>query len=141
MDVQVQSRVVQRTQRLPFEVVALVLRGGGALGAHQAAVYEAPTEVGICPNRIAGMSIGAINAAINAGNAPNHLVDRLREFWTQMTPAEPRPGAGNTCLDFARGDAVRQLLNKMSVGFAAASGAEDSSRHVRWAVFFSPPIR
>ena len=64
MDAQVQSRVVQAAQHLPFEVVALVLQGGGALGAYQAGVYDAPSEAGIQPNWIAGMSIGAINAAI-----------------------------------------------------------------------------
>jgi NTE family protein len=123
MDAQVQSRVVQPAQHLPFEVVALVLQGGGALGAYQAGVYEALSEAGIYPNWVAGMSIGAINAAIIAGNTPNDRVDRLREFWTQVTSDGPWPGAGNACLDFARGDAMRQLLNQMSAGLAMASGA------------------
>jgi NTE family protein len=123
MDAQVQSRVVQPVQHLPFEVVALVLQGGGALGAYQAGVYEALSEAGIYPNWVAGMSIGAINAAIIAGNTPNDRVDRLREFWTQVTSDGPWPGAGNACLDFARGDAMRQLLNQMSAGLAMASGA------------------
>ena len=61
--------------------------------------------------------------AIIAGNAPNDRVDRLREFWTQVTSDGPWPGAGNACVDFARGDAMRQLLNQMSAGFAMASGA------------------
>ena len=78
MDAQVQPRAVQAAQHLPFEVVALVLQGGGALGAYQAGVYEALSESGIYPSWIAGMSIGAINAAIIAGNAPNDRVDRLR---------------------------------------------------------------
>ena len=69
------------------------------------------------------MSIGAINAAIMAGNAPNDRVDRLQEFWTQVTSDGPWAGAGNACLDFARGDAMRQLLNQMSASFAMASGA------------------
>lgn len=69
------------------------------------------------------MSIGAINAAIIAGNAPNDRVDRLQEFWTQVTSDGPWAGAGNACLDFARGDAMRQLLNQMSASFAMASGA------------------
>jgi NTE family protein len=123
MDAQVQSRVVQPAQNLPFEVVALVLQGGGALGAYQAGVYEALSEAGIEPNWIAGISIGAINAAIIAGNASNDRVDRLRKFWTQVTSDGPWPGAGNARLDFARGDAMRQLLNQMSAGFAVASGA------------------
>ena len=123
MDAQVQSRVMQAAQHLPFEVVALVLQGGGALGAYQAGVYDALSEAGIQPNWIAGMSIGAINAAIIAGNAPNDRVDRLREFWMQVTSDGPWPDAGNACLDFTRGDAMRQLINQMSAGFAMASGA------------------
>jgi NTE family protein len=51
-------------RHLPFERIALVLQGGGALGAYQAGVYEALSEAGIQPNWIAGISIGAINAAI-----------------------------------------------------------------------------
>src|SRR3974377_1616561 len=123
MDAQVHSPVVQGAQHLPFEVVALVLQGGGALGAYQAGVYEALSEAGIYPNWIAGISIGAINAAIIAGNAPNDRVDRLREFWMKVTSDGPWPGAGNACLDFARGDAMRQLLNHMSASLAMASGA------------------
>ena len=123
MDAQVQSRVAQPAQHLPFEVVALVLQGGGALGAYQAGVYEALSEAGIHPNWIAGISIGAINAAIIAGNAPDDRVDRLREFWTQVTSDGPWPGAGNAYFHFARGDAMRQLLNQMSAGLAMTSGA------------------
>jgi NTE family protein len=78
MDAQVQSRMTTGTNHLPFEVVALVLQGGGALGAYQAGVYEALSEAGIHPNWIAGMSIGAINAAIIAGNPPDSRVERLR---------------------------------------------------------------
>jgi NTE family protein len=78
MDVQIQSRVVQQPQRLPFAVVALALQWSGAEGAYQAGLYEALSEAGIYPNWVAGMAI----AAIIAGNAPNDQVDRLREFWT-----------------------------------------------------------
>ena len=123
MDAQAQSRPIGTTQPLPFEVVALVLQGGGALGAYQAGAYEALHEVGIQPNWIAGISIGAINAAIIAGNPEDARVDRLREFWTEVTADGPWPGAGNTCIELARGDAIRQFLNQMSAGFAMASGA------------------
>jgi NTE family protein len=122
MDAQVRSRVAQSAQVLPFEIVALVLQGGGALGAYQAGVYEALSEAGIYPNWIAGVSVGAINAAIIAGNAPDARVERLREFWTQITADGPWVGAGNACLNLARGDAMRQFLNQMSAGFAIASG-------------------
>jgi NTE family protein len=60
---------------------ALVLQGGGALGAYQAGVYAALSETELQPHWIAGVSIGAINAALIAGNAPEKRVDRLREFW------------------------------------------------------------
>jgi NTE family protein len=85
MNVQVQPHVTTTQRHLPFECVALVLQGGGALGAYQAGVYEALSEAGIHPDWIAGISIGVINAAIIAGNPPNSRVDRLREFWTQVT--------------------------------------------------------
>ena len=65
---------------LPGQVV-LVLQGGGALGAYQAGVYEALHEANIEPDWIVGTSIGAINGALIAGNAPENRVARLRQFW------------------------------------------------------------
>ncbi|CAN7284831.1 patatin-like phospholipase family protein [Trinickia sp. LjRoot230] len=65
----------------PYETIALVLQGGGALGAYQAGVYEGLYEAGIAPNWIAGISIGALNTAILAGNAPADRLAKLREFW------------------------------------------------------------
>jgi NTE family protein len=85
MNVQIKPDFTISERRLPFECVALVLQGGGALGAYQAGVYEALSEAGIHPHWIAGVSIGAINGAIIAGNPLNSRVDRLREFWTQVT--------------------------------------------------------
>ncbi|HEX7390220.1 MAG TPA: patatin-like phospholipase family protein [Acidiphilium sp.] len=70
-----------QTIRQTYPVVALVLQGGGALGAYQAGVYEALDETGLLPNWIAGISIGALNAAIIAGNPPEKRVERLHEFW------------------------------------------------------------
>ena len=61
--------------------VVLVLQGGGALGAFQIGVYEAMHEAGIEPDWVIGTSIGAINGALIAGNAPEHRLDRLRSFW------------------------------------------------------------
>lgn len=65
--------------------VALVLQGGGALGSYQAGVYEALADSEYRPDWVAGISIGAINAAIIAGNAPENRVARLREFWEGIT--------------------------------------------------------
>jgi NTE family protein len=68
---------------LPGQVV-LVLQGGGALGSYQAGVYQALHEAGIEPDWIIGTSIGAINAGLIAGNAPQHRLPRLHEFWKRM---------------------------------------------------------
>ena len=65
--------------------IALVLQGGGALGSYQAGVYAALDKEGYLPDWVAGISIGAINAAIIAGNPPETRVARLRAFWEQIT--------------------------------------------------------
>ena len=72
-------------KRPPFECIALVLQGGGALGAYQAGVYQALDEAGLDPDWIAGISIGAFNSAIIAGNPPGARVQKLREFWESIT--------------------------------------------------------
>jgi NTE family protein len=66
---------------LPYETIALVLQGGGALGAYQAGVFEGLHHADIPLDWIAGISIGALNTALIAGNAPEHRVERLRAFW------------------------------------------------------------
>jgi NTE family protein len=73
--------------RPPFERIALVLQGGGALGAYQAGVYQALAEANLHPDWVAGISIGAINAALVAGNPPEKRVARLREFWETVSTA------------------------------------------------------
>jgi NTE family protein len=65
--------------------VGLVLQGGGALGSYQAGVYEALASSEYMPDWVAGVSIGAINGAIIAGNAPKDRVARLRSFWEEIT--------------------------------------------------------
>jgi NTE family protein len=71
---------------LPGQVV-LVLQGGGALGSYQAGVYQALQEAGIEPDWIVGTSIGAINASLIAGNAPQNRLARLIEFWSRVQRA------------------------------------------------------
>ncbi|OPY95362.1 patatin [Bradyrhizobium sacchari] len=78
-----QDKVQRRSMDLPGQVV-LVLQGGGALGSYQAGVYQALHEAGIEPDWIIGTSIGAINASLIAGNAREHRLARLREFWKRM---------------------------------------------------------
>ena len=65
--------------------VALVLQGGGALGAYQAGVYQALHEAGVEPDWVCGVSIGAINSAIIAGNPPERRLERLHTFWDRIT--------------------------------------------------------
>ena len=86
--------------------VALVLGGGGSLGAFEAGVYQALHEAGILPHWIAGTSIGAINAALIAGNAPDERVARLRTFWERISHGS----AGGIA---ASGDA-RRIANLMA---------------------------
>ena len=68
-------------RKLDFKTVALVLQGGGALGSYQAGVFEGLVGAGIEPDWIAGISIGALNTAVIAGNPIETRVARLREFW------------------------------------------------------------
>src|SRR4029450_5039200 len=123
MNFQLQPHLLAAKRKLPFDCVALLLQGGGALGAYQGGVYEVLAEADIHPNWIAGISIGAINAAIIAGNPPNSRIDRLREFWTQVTSSAPWDWPGNPFVDLARSDDARNLLNQMNAGMAAAFGA------------------
>jgi NTE family protein len=67
----------------------LVLQGGGALGAYQAGVFEALHDAEIKPEWMAGISIGAINSALIAGNPPESRVSRLKEFWHLVSSAWP----------------------------------------------------
>jgi NTE family protein len=80
------TTVPPRPRRLPKELgqIVLVLQGGGALGAYQVGAYQALHEAGVEPDWVIGTSIGAINASLIAGNAPEHRIERLREFWRRM---------------------------------------------------------
>jgi NTE family protein len=78
-------------QHRPDEDCILVLQGGGALGAYQAGVFESLAGVYSEPTWVAGISIGAINAALIVGNAPERRVERLREFWNMVSSAVAAP--------------------------------------------------
>ncbi|MBN3806791.1 patatin-like phospholipase family protein [Paraburkholderia sp. Ac-20336] len=82
-----------------YDEIALVLQGGGALGSYQAGVYEGLMQAGVHPDWIAGVSIGALNTAIIAGNAPEHRVEALRGFWNSIChPADWLGGLGSWAL-------------------------------------------
>ena len=75
----------RKKRAAPKEECILVLQGGGALGAYQAGVYEILETTRHAPSWIAGISIGAINAALIAGNTPERRVERMREFWNMVS--------------------------------------------------------
>jgi NTE family protein len=107
-----------------YETVALMLQGGGALGAYQAGVYQGLDEAGIRPNWLAGISIGALNTAIIAGNAPEHRVEKLREFWeTICQPAygPPMPPSVEQAF-FNSNDTVRKAFTAMQAVGALVDG-------------------
>ena len=95
----------------------LVLQGGGALGAYQAGVYEALDENGVCPEWVAGVSIGAINAALIAGNRPGNRVARLREFWEQVSSQLQWPAPPPVF-----GPQARSLYNDAAARWGALTG-------------------
>jgi len=115
--------------RPPFDTIALVLQGGGALGAYQGGVYQALAEAGIEPDWIAGISIGAINAAIIAGNPPAARVEKLREFWQLVTGPKlewPAAGIWAAAVDLTpalKSDAARSVVNQLAAARALVSGA------------------
>lgn len=96
--------------------IALVLQGGGALGAYQAGVYEALHEAGIEPDYLSGVSIGAINAAIIVGNARDKRIAKLRAFWERVTSRRP-------WLFAPEGDLFRKARNATSSLFTSVMGA------------------
>jgi len=102
--------------RLPLpECCALVLQGGGALGSYQAGIYEALAAADVPLDWVAGISIGAINAAIIVGNPPERRVERLRRFWDRLTSALP-------ALPLWPGDKMREFANEASAAWVAATG-------------------
>jgi NTE family protein len=109
------------TERPPFERIALILQGGGALGSYQAGVYHALTEAGLHPDWVAGISIGAINAALIAGNPPEKRVHGLREFWEAVST--PSFGIGDPTWFAVRDEFTHSLVNQASSLGALLGGA------------------
>jgi NTE family protein len=97
------------------EHTILVLQGGGALGAFQAGAFEGAAAAGAMPDWVCGVSIGAINAAIIAGNPPERRVARLREFWDRVSSSTP-------FVPPAAFDPLRGLFNRLAAGSAAMFG-------------------
>src|ERR1700731_1907464 len=89
------------------EGISLVLQGGGALGAYQAGVYQAMHEAGLEPDWVSGVSIGAINSAIIAGNPRGRRLRQLRAFWEQITDRKIWPYTPD-------GDVFRKARNATS---------------------------
>ena len=117
------AKSYRMTRRPPFGCIALLLQGGGALGSYQAGVYEALAEADLYPDWVAGISIGAINSAIIAGNAPAERVAKLRSFWEGIT-ANPLLDWAVAADEFApKGDFARRLFNQMSASWALIGGA------------------
>lgn len=102
----------------------LVLQGGGALGSYQAGAHEALCGFGFEPEWVAGISIGAINAAIIAGNEGRTRVERLKEFWEMVSAPVPWTPVGNS-------DHSRELFNSTSAALIATFGVPG---------FFTPRI-
>jgi NTE family protein len=102
----------------------LVLQGGGALGSYQAGAFQALCGAGFEPEWVAGISIGAINAAIIAGNDARTRVDRLKEFWEMVS----KPVPWNPVL---KGERSRSLFNETSAAIVATFGVPG---------FFTPRI-
>ena len=120
------SKARRRAKAMPLpDQVALVLQGGGALGSYQAGVIEALEAAAIEIDWVAGISIGAVNAAIFAGNPPEKRVERLREFWDKVTSSLPS-------FPIFPNDQIREFMHEWSAGFVAMAGVPGffSPRHL-----------
>lgn len=128
-----QPKIKRACKAMPLpDEVALVLQGGGALGSYQAGVYEALDANGIEIDRIAGISIGAVNAALIAGNPPDRRVDRLREFWDLVSSWLPT-------LVIPGDDHWRELVHEWSAGFVALTGVPGFFGPRLMPPLFAPP--
>jgi len=99
-----------RLEPSQFEQTVLLLRGGGALGSFQAGVYQALAEADLDPDWVAGISIGAINAALIAGNPRESRVEKLREFWEAVST--PPLGLPHLASIEINDDVIHRVINQ-----------------------------
>ena len=115
---------------LPREV-ALLLQGGGALGSFQAGVYQRLDELGVDVSWVAGISIGAVNAAIIAGNPPHRRMSRLKKFWLTVSGGLPN-------LLLPEIDPIREAAHLMAAGAVATFGVPGMFRPRLWPSMLMP---
>lgn len=118
------------TLPLPREV-ALLLQGGGALGSFQAGVYQRLDELGVDVSWVAGISIGAVNAAIIAGNPPHRRMSRLKKFWLTVSGGMP-----NIVLPEIHH--IREAAHLMAAGAVATFGVPGMFRPRLWPAMMMP---
>ncbi|MCK0531079.1 DUF3734 domain-containing protein [Sphingobium agri] len=115
---------------LPQEV-ALLLQGGGALGSFQAGVYQRLDELGIDVSWVAGISIGAVNAAIIAGNPPHRRISRMKKFWLTVSGGLPN-------IVLPEIDHIREAAHLMAAGAVATFGVPGMFRPRLWPSVLMP---
>ncbi|MCO6417207.1 patatin-like phospholipase family protein [Siccirubricoccus sp. KC 17139] len=117
--------------RAQYDEVVLLLQGGGALGSYQGGVYEVLAETPFLPDWVAGISIGAVNAALIAGNRPEDRVARIREFWRRVTSRVHFPWLPPL-------EAARNLANLTAAATALLAGQPGFFRPRRAPPYFLP---
>ncbi len=127
--------MVEPVQKQLPERCVLVLQGGGALGAYQGGAFQQLDQFGVQPDWIAGVSIGAINAAIIAGNVPGRRIERLRSFWEQVssTLQSPAPPADSPLRSLFNDTAAMAVMTFGIPGFF-------EPRHLPLLPFDDPPL-
>ena len=113
----------------PGTAIILVLQGGGALGSYQAGVFETLAAAQMEPGWVAGVSIGAINASLVAGNPPARRVERMQSFWRRITTPSPFP----PLLDLPAWEGVEQSFGAASAVLFGQTGFFRPRTPLDWA--------
>jgi NTE family protein len=108
-----------------------LLQGGGALGSFQAGVYQRLDELGVDVSWVAGISIGAVNAAIIAGNPPHRRISRLKKFWLTVSGGMPN-------IVLPEIDHIREAAHLMAAGAVATFGVPGMFRPRLWPAMMMP---